>query len=72
MWNDIYVENGKYVNAPEYNRPILAILQWSSGKTLPAVIKHVKEDDCSWRNVDDDSEISYFLDVIKWMYVPEY
>jgi hypothetical protein len=71
MWTKIELKNGQYVNVPEPNRPVLAILRWSSGKEIPAVIKYVKADDHSWETVDDNSELSYSLDVIKWMYIPE-
>ena len=73
MWTNIELKNGKYINTPEVNTEVLAILKWcGSGKTLPAIIKHVKEDDVCWRTVDDNSELSYSLDVIKWMYIPKY
>lgn len=73
MWTDIKLENGEYVNTPEPGKPVLAILRWcGSGKLIPAIIKYGNWDDHSWRTVDDDSELSYSLDVIKWMYIPEY
>ena len=72
MWTILELKNGKYTNAPEKGRPVVAILKWPSGKQVPAVIKKVEEDDCSWRTVDDHSELSYSIDVVKWMYLPEY
>ena len=72
MWTELILENEFYVNPPEFNKPVLAILKWcSSGKTVPSVIKYVESDDHSWETFDDNSELSYSLDVIKWMYVPE-
>jgi hypothetical protein len=31
-----------------------------------AVLKHVDEDDCDWRTADDDSELSYWVNVTHW------
>jgi hypothetical protein len=70
-WTILELKEGKYTNAPEPEKPVVAILQWSSGKQVPAIIKYGNWDDHSWRTVDDDSELSYSLDVIKWMYLPE-
>ncbi len=72
MWTVLKLENGKYINPPEEGKPVLAILKWSSGKLVPAVIKYGNFGDHSWKTVDDDSELSYSLDVVKWMYVPEF
>lgn len=71
MWTILEIKHGKFINTPELNRPVLAILRWFSGKETPAVIKYVNADDHCWETVDDNSELSYSLDVIKWMYIPE-
>jgi len=73
MWTDLVLKDGDYENAPEVDKPVLAILKWSrSGKLLPGIIKYVNADDHCWETVDDSSELSYSLDVIKWMDIPEY
>lgn len=56
---------------PEINEPVIAFIKWQSGKPVVAVIKRVKEDDCEWRTVDDNSELSYYLDVTHWMPLPD-
>ena len=58
-------------NKPDFGISVFVILEWTSGKRLFAVLTRVKEDDCEWRTVDDGSEISYSLTVIKWMLPPK-
>jgi hypothetical protein len=70
-WTIIELKNGEYINTPKPNVPVLAILRWSSGKEIPACIKFVKGGDHSWETIDDNSELSYSIDVVKWMYIPE-
>lgn len=72
MWTELILENGKYVNPPQHDVPVLAILRWGSGKLVPAIIKYVSVDDHNWETVDDNSELSHWVDVVKWMYLPEY
>ena len=72
MWTEIKIEKGKYTNTPKPDIPVLAILKWTSGKLVPAIIKFGNWDDHNWRTVDDDSELSYSLDVVKWMYIPKF
>lgn len=73
LWVYLKLENGKYVNAPEVDRPVIAILQWfMSEKMVPAIIKYGNWDDHNWKTVDDNSELSHSLNVIKWMYLPEF
>lgn len=69
-WQDIKVVDGKYDNPPEYNRVVLAVLKGcDTGKEVEYEMIHVDESDCSWRTADDNSELSYAWDVIKWKYV---
>lgn len=57
---------------PTVGRPVLAIVQhWHTKGKRFAVMKGVDEDDCSWRTVDDDSELSHDWNVIAWDYLPE-
>ena len=71
-WTILELKDGKYTNAPEQEKPVVAILQWLSGKQVPAIIKYGNYGDHCWKTVDDNSELSYSIDVIKWMYVPKY
>lgn len=54
---------------PDYGKPVFVMMEWESGKKVGAYLKRVDEDDCDWRTVDDDSEISYSLNVIEWLEV---
>jgi hypothetical protein len=38
----------------------------SSKKIFYYVLRKVKEDDCDWRTVDDNSEITYFVTITHW------
>lgn len=55
MWTELILENGKYVNPPQHDVPVLAILRWGGGKLVPAIIKYVSVDDHNWETVDDNS-----------------
>lgn len=58
---------------PKTDDIVLAILQGCETKRLiPITLKKVDESDCEWRTADDNSEISYAFDVIKWMAIPKY
>jgi hypothetical protein len=73
MWNKLIIESGEYVNPPIFDVPVLAIGEWvSSGKKVPCVVKYVNEDDCSWRTIDDNSELDFSFNIIRWMDIPEY
>ena len=55
---------------PEVDKPIEAIVRFcGSGKEVTAELKRVDEDDCSWRTIGDNSELSYSCDVVKWRYL---
>lgn len=72
MWNKLALKNNKCINMPKPNVPVLAIGEWLiSGKQIPCIVKYVEEEDCCWRTVDDDSEISYSFNIVKWMEIPE-
>ena len=69
-WQDIKVVDGKYDYPPEYNKVVLAVLKGcETGKEVEYEMIYVNEDDCCWRTADDNSELSYAWDVIKWKYV---
>lgn len=69
-WNDIRISMGKYPDGavlPEYNVPVLCVVEhWKTKGTQEAELIFVKEDDCNWRTADDNSELSYDWNVIKW------
>ncbi len=58
------------MNLPKkYNKPVNAIIEHFHTKTQKIVkLKRVKEDDCEWRFVDDNAELAYEWNVIKWKY----
>lgn len=57
---------------PEYQLAVLGALQhWNTKNYRYAEIKRVKESDCDWRTVDDNSEISYDWTVTHWMPLPK-
>jgi hypothetical protein len=52
---------------PPIDIPVLSIIQNSNTfVTHYITIKHVNEDDCTWRTIDDGSELSYCWDVLWW------
>lgn len=58
---------------PTYGICVVAVVEWfKSKKRVPIVLKHVNEDDCSWRTADDNSELDYSLSVIKWYYMSSF
>lgn len=53
---------------PPPGSPVLCQLQGCfTGQVVEFELVHVKEDDCSWRTADDNSEVSYDWDVIAWL-----
>ena len=38
----------------------------TSGTVIYAELIHVLESDCAWRTADDNSELSFDWDVIRW------
>jgi hypothetical protein len=57
---------------PKPGRTILAILKrFESTSRIYAVLKVVDEDDCSFRTVDDNSELSHNYSVTHWIYLPK-
>ena len=71
-WINIKIADGEYLNAPSNDRPVLVKLQHFNSKEVRfAVLKKVDEDDCDWRTVDGNSEISYDWNVIRWCEIYE-
>lgn len=69
-WIELKLENGKYINSPEFDKPVIAMVQHFEGnRNVYSVLKHVDESDCDWRVVDDNSELSYSWNVIKYKYI---
>lgn len=67
-WINLIID-GKYVdkNEPETGAIVLAKVQhWKTYETRYVVLKKVDEDDCSFRTTDDNSELSYSWNVMKW------
>ena len=51
---------------------VLAVIQhWHTKGERFAMLRHVKEDDCSWRTADDNSELSYDWNVIRLILVKD-
>ena len=54
---------------PQAGRTVIAECEHCTGGFKATVeLKAVNEDDCSWRFVDDNSELAYDWDVLKWEY----
>lgn len=52
---------------PPYEKHVLAVIQhWYTEGKRYAILKRVNESDCEWRVTDDNSELSYFWNVIGW------
>jgi hypothetical protein len=53
---------------PALNTPVLCHITYDSKKLKPtyAVLKRVNEDDCDWRTVDDNSDLSFWVNVTHW------
>lgn len=51
---------------PPVGSEVIAKIVWDSGKEVKAALRFVNEDDCAWRTLDDNSELSYFLRVTHW------
>lgn len=57
---------------PELGEKVLIELQhWNTKGFRYYECKRVDEDDCDWRTVDDNSEISYDWNVLRWMPLPQ-
>ena len=55
---------------PRLNEPLLAVVQhWKTYGKKFAILKRVN--DCDYRTVDDDSELSHDWVVVAWEYLPE-
>lgn len=66
-------KRGNYLNPPKINQPVLCWRQWyDSRKMIVNVLKKVDEDDCDWRIADDNNEISYSINVLAYMLIPEF
>lgn len=59
------------IKKPEEGKIYLCRLRQSHTKEVQEhLLKKVKEGDCDWRTVDDNSEISYMWDVVEWTEQP--
>ena len=58
------------IKKPELNRPVKAIIKhFNHWQLHVARMIAVDEDDCDWRTVDDNSELSYEWNVVYWEYM---
>jgi hypothetical protein len=67
-WIELIID-GKYQsqNDPKDDKPVLAQLQhWYTKGIREAILIRVHEDDVAWRTADDNSEISYDWNVVRW------
>lgn len=56
---------------PEVGSKVLARLKFFASETVRHYeLIHVKEDDCTWRTVDDGSEVAYEWNVTHYMIIP--
>ncbi len=56
---------------PEVGKKVLARLKFFASETVRHYeLIHVKEDDCTWRTVDDGSEVAYEWNVTHYMIIP--
>lgn len=66
------MKNTLPVPRPKRNTPVRAIVKSSNFMHVnTAFLKAVDEDDCSWRFVDDNAELSNAYDVVYWEYLPD-
>ena len=58
------------IEMPEVNRKVCAVIKKSDTWTFSTEVNliAVDEDDCSWRFVEDNCELSHDWDVIYWEY----
>ena len=69
-WHEINVSDE--LTYPPFDTPVLARMAYDNKKFEPIyiVVKHVDEDDCSWRTSDGD-ELSYWVNVTHWQVIAE-
>lgn len=69
-WHKINVSDES--TYPPFDTPVLARMAYDNKKFEPIyiVVKHVDEDDCSWRTSDGD-ELSYWVNVTHWQVIAE-
>lgn len=56
---------------PEHGEKVLARLKFFASETVRHYeLIRVNEDDCTWRTVDDGSEVAYEWNVTHYMHIP--
>lgn len=73
-WIHCCAADGKYIKGSEPQTGSIVVAQvkhWHTGGCRFVVLKRVKESDCTWRTVDDNSELSYDYNVIKYFHIKE-
>jgi hypothetical protein len=67
----VVIDNKNPNTFPKDGEKVIGELEhWESKNKRYYELKKVKESDCIWRTVDDNSEVSYDWNVIRWMPLP--